>query len=165
MNRYSGKQKWRTETKQDGDVMEAVHWKTQNNNRNSTYKTHKTNANAAPEAQLIQFSSKSQNYNSGRFQMKKNMATSESTFMTIDNHETIPVTISRDVQYLRKLQEKPCQDSSLLGITMKELIKRADALERRNDRQKRQKLHLDHEDDTTSSTSTTMQHVESTVQE
>ncbi|GFH61721.1 hypothetical protein CTEN210_18197 [Chaetoceros tenuissimus] len=154
--RYSGKQKWRTEMKQEGDVMEAVNWKTQNS-KNSIVQ--KTKVNTAPEAQLIQFSNKNEFYNSERFQINKKMATNESTFMTIDN-DTIPVNVSRDVQYLRQ-QEKPVADASLLGITMKELIKRADALERKKDRQKRQKLDaVDHDNETMEN-----EHVEHGVQQ
>ncbi len=141
--------------REEQDLMAATAWKQkftiEKNNRQSGGMRQKTNA---PESQLVQFLSEkitkgtttgSKSLSRDRFQMLSTLP--------VEDEESSPVTVGggkmfyvpkvkSDIKYLRcdKMGLTASSDGAtdnLLGISMSELTKRAEIIERKNDRRKR----------------------------
>ena len=153
--RYNGGSNWRKNSSlQNGekDVMAAVKWKQRAGIINEKTKRNSGSHGAGtPEAQLVQFSS-STHQNS----MKITPSTSNKRFVIPDvlpkeNEQSVTVTLAngrmlhvRQATGLQYLRNNPSNRSlvgnnneNLLGISMQELVRRADAIERKAERKKR----------------------------
>jgi chromosome transmission fidelity protein 18 len=140
--------------------MEAVRWKqngsgkTGNKFRSGTstrsdnFGIQKKGAMMAPEAQLVEFCSKSRagfQSSHARFSIgntsRMPVANKDSVSVTIGSGRRFEVHRSKDLQYLRSSNDANImsQNESLTGISMAELTRRADAIERKKDRKKRLK--------------------------
>ncbi len=135
------------------DIMVATKWKQKIKDQNEmTVIQTKRQTSNSPETQLVEFfhniinnetSCKSRLFNScNRYKVLSNLP--------VENQESVPITIEsgkmlyipkayEDVKFLRCEKKVASSEAGLLGIPLSELMKRAEALERRNDRRKRLK--------------------------
>ncbi len=138
----------------ESDVMTAVQWK----NNISYNSVSKRTTTQAPDAQLVNFS-RASNTLTGT---KKRFFILNS--LPVEDEQSIPITIgdgrmmhvrqSRELQFVRselKDLNTNSKHGGLLGIPLKELIRRAEAIERKNERKKRLKvcMNIDNQNDGT----------------
>jgi len=106
----------------------------------------------APEAQLVEFCSKSRSgfqSSHARFSIgnasRLPVANKDSVSVTIGSGRRFEVHRSKGLQYLRSSNDAKLisQNEALTGVTMTELTRRADAIERKKDRKKRSKIPTD----------------------
>lgn len=159
LNRYSDSFGWRQKSSQskrdEEDIMTAAQWKRTNNTTEEKsvgfIKRPKSNA---PESQLVEFFNNIITKDSldampissnTRYKVKSNLPVEnqQSSAITIEGGKMVYVSKGRgDVNYLRCDNvagggNSDTTQNGLLGIPLAELLKRAEALERRNDRRKR----------------------------
>lgn len=141
--------------------MEAVRWKQNSSGkagnkfqsgtsaRSDNFGIQKKGAMMAPEAQLVEFCSKSR---AGFQSSHARFSIGTTSRLPVENEDSVSVTIgsgrrfevhrSKDLQYLRSSNDsnRMSQNESLTGISMAELTRRADAIERKKVRKKRIKV-------------------------
>ena len=161
---YEWRKKSSHQKREEDDVMAATQWKRkmtdQNKNDNSNGKRAKTNA---PESQLVQFLSKitqgggsieisSGGNNNNPSSLSHNNRFKVTNHLPVENQQSSSITVNGgkmvyipkvqdDIKYVRcdkiSAEKSGIANSGLLEIPIEELVKRAEALERRNDRRKR----------------------------
>ena len=147
--------------REEQDVMAATEWrqKVKNKEQKDNWKNRNINRTNNPESQLVQFMStvtkggggkwnknsslpKAQN----RFQVKSHLpvANEKSSSITIDNGKMVYIPkVKDDLRYIRcnhlstKTKNQNTKESDLLGIPLSELIRRTEAIERKNMKRKR----------------------------
>ncbi len=161
---YNGGHQWRRNNpeldRSRSDVMEAAKWKQKVAVKHALMEDMKKTGDShgkkrSQEAQLVKFSMDTR-------RRKSRSSLRSSRFAVCDNfpdinQSSVPVTvdgklvqvprIQNDLRYVRTDVSKnlsiDSKSDSLLGINMPELTRRADALARKNERKKRQKLSHD----------------------
>jgi chromosome transmission fidelity protein 18 len=151
--------KWRDKSMRahhgESDVMEAVEWKQNISGGAHDKYNHFQSDNmgiknkfgaSAPEVQLVNFCTKPRagfKSSNARFSIAPTLPVEneDSVAVTLGNGRRLEVQRSRDLQYVRcKNINSSSKNEALTGITMDELTRRADAIERKNDRKKRIKV-------------------------
>jgi len=128
--------------------MTAVQWKKSVTDNTVSNRVSNRAGSSAPEAQLVRFStrSKASTVSNERFSLSTSLPVEDehSVPITLGNGRMLYVRQSKDLQFVRSNQlndsKADNKNGGLLGIAMKELTRRADAIERKNERKKRLKL-------------------------
>lgn len=154
--RYNGGRKWRQKLSGDQngeDAMTAVQWKRKDFAENSMSRSKSQlssgKSTKAPEAQLVAFSTRylkssctcigEQSQRLNRFSIDANLPVEneDSVSITLGTGRMLHVRRRKEMQYAKSDLKPKLKDGSLLGVTMQQLIRRADAIERKNERKKR----------------------------